>query len=312
MIKPRLFLKVCSLVLIFLIYAVFQVKPLNAAYFADSDYFAGLKLRSIGPAGMSGRITCVDVVVDNPRIMYVGAATGGIWKSVDGGVTWKPIFDKQNTSSIGDITLNPVNPEIVWAGTGEANPRNSAGVGRGVFKSLNGGESWEFLGLEETERISRVLIDPYHPETVFVAAMGKTWGENPERGVFKTTDGGKTWKKVLYVDEKTGAADLAMDPSNPNRLLAAMWEHRRWPWFFRSGGPGSGLYLSTDSGETWKKFSHKQGLPKGELGRIGIAFSRSRPEIVYALVEAEKSALCRSKDSYTRVAIVEFYFACHR
>jgi hypothetical protein len=297
MIKPKFFLKVCSLVLIFLIYAVFQMKFLNAAYFADSDYFAGLKPRSIGPAGMSGRITCVDVVVANPRIMYVGAATGGIWKSVDGGVTWKPIFDKQNTSSIGDITLDPVNPEIVWVGTGEANPRNSAGVGRGVFKSLNGGDSWEFLGLEKTERISRVLIDPYHPETVFVAAMGKTWGENPERGVFKTTDGGKTWKKVLYVDEKTGAADLAMDPINPNRLLAAMWEHRRWPWFFRSGGPGSGLYLSTDSGETWKKLSHKQGLPKGELGRIGIAFSRSRPEIVYALVEAEKSALCRSKDS---------------
>ncbi len=262
----------------------------------DSSYFSGLKVRSIGPAGMSGRIACVDVAVDNPKIIYVGTATGGIWKSINGGVTWKPIFDDQRTSSIGDITIDPTNPEVVWVGTGEANPRNSAGVGRGVFKTLNGGESWEFLGLEKTEKISRLLLNPNDPEIAFVAALGTTWGENPERGVFKSADGGKTWTKVLFVDERTGAADLAMDPSNPNRLLAAMWEHRRWPWFFNSGGPGSGLYLSIDGGETWKKLTPKEGLPRGNLGRIGIAFSRNRPNIVYALVEAEKSALCRSED----------------
>ncbi len=270
----------------------------------DASYFAGLKPRSIGPAGMSGRISCVDVVVTNPKILYVGSASGGIWKSIDGGITWKPIFDDQSTSSIGDLTIDPSNKEIVWVGTGEANPRNSAGVGRGVFKTLDGGENWKFLGLEKTEKISRLLLDPHNPDVAYAAAMGTTWGENPERGVFKTEDGGTTWKKVLYVDEKTGAADLAMDPSNPNRLLAAMWEHRRWPWFFNSGGPGSGLYLSADGGETWKKLSPKEGLPEGELGRIGLAFSRSRPNIVYALIEAQKSALCRSEDSGNTWTIV--------
>ncbi len=279
-----------------LIFFVFPPGLSQAAKRYGSDYFAGLKARSIGPAGMSGRIAAVDVVLSDPRIIYVGTATGGIWKSVDGGVTWKPIFDSEPTSSIGDVTIDQQRPEVIWVGTGEANPRNSAGVGRGVFKSLDGGETWQFLGLEKTERISRVLLDPTRTETAFVAAMGTTWGENPERGIFKTEDGGKTWRKVLYVDEKTGAADLAIDPRNPNRLLAAMWEHRRWPWFFNSGGPSSGLYLSTDGGETWKKITEKDGLPKGNLGRIGISFSRSNPEIVYALVEAERSALCRSED----------------
>lgn len=264
---------------------------------ADNDYFAGFKARSIGPAGMSGRIAAIEVVANNPKIIYIGAATGGLWKSINGGITWKPIFDDQPTSSIGDVTVDPINPEIVWAGTGEANPRNSAGVGRGIFKTVDGGQSWKFLGLEKTERISRILLDPQHPQIAYVAAMGTAWGENPERGVYKTEDGGQTWKKILYVDQKTGAADLVMDPSNPNRLLAAMWQYRRWPWYFKSGGPGSGLYITTDGGQTWKRLTHKDGLPEGNLGRIGLAFSRSRPNIVYALVEAEKSALCRSENS---------------
>ncbi len=297
MVRGRLYFKVC-LIGLFLIPSLLIFVPGNYAIDNnDAEYFSGLKSRSIGPAGMSGRIACVDVVVTNPRTMYVGTATGGIWKSVDGGVTWKPIFDDQSTSSIGDITIDPSNPEIVWIGTGEANPRNSVGVGRGVFKTLDGGENWQFLGLEKTEKISRLLLNPNNPNMAYVAAMGTTWGENPERGVFKTVDGGTTWEKILFVDDKTGAADLAMDPSNPNRLLAAMWEHRRKPWFFNSGGPGSGLYLSADGGETWKKLSPKEGLPEGELGRIGIAFSHSQPNIVYALIEAKKSALCLSEDS---------------
>jgi len=281
---------------VFIFTSLILLFPLLTPAKVDPKFLSGLKPRSIGPAGMSGRIACVDVALSDPRIIYVGAATGGLWKSADGGVTWKPVFDDQSTSSIGDVTIDPTNPEVVWVGTGEANPRNSAGVGRGVFKTIDGGDSWEFLGLEKTERISRILLDPQRPETVYVAAMGTSWGENTERGVFKTTDGGKTWKKVLYVDEKTGAADLAMDPGNPNRLLAAMWEHRRWPWFFRSGGPGSGLFLTLDGGTTWKRITSADGLPPGDLGRIGIAFSRSRPDVVYALVEAEKSALCRSED----------------
>jgi photosystem II stability/assembly factor-like uncharacterized protein len=291
------YLKAC-LIGLFLVPVLLFFAPGNYAFDNnDAEYFSGLKPRSIGPAGMSGRISCVDMVVGNPRTMYVGTATGGIWKSIDGGVTWKPIFNDQSTSSIGDITIDPSHPEIVWVGTGEANPRNSVGVGRGVFKTLDGGENWQFLGLEKTEKISRLLLDPQNPEVAYVAALGTTWGENPERGVFKTKDGGKTWTKILFVDDKTGAADLAMDPSNPNRLLAAMWEHRRWPWFFNSGGPGSGLYLTADGGETWKKLSSKEGLPHGDLGRIGIAYSRSHPNIVYALIEAKKSALCRSEDS---------------
>ncbi len=260
----------------------------------DPDLFSGMKARSIGPAGMSGRIGDIEAVVANPNIIYVGAATGGVWKSIDGGITWKPIFDDQPASSIGAVSVFQANPSIVWVGTGEGNPRNSVGVGNGIYKSLDGGESWKFLGLEKTEKIHRLVLHPTDADIAYIAALGTTWGENPERGIFKTTDGGKTWKKKLFVDEKTGCADLVMDPANPNKLFAAMWEHRRWPWFFKSGGPGSGLYVTYDGGENWKKIAEKEGLPKNELGRIGIAIAQNNSDVVYALVEAEKSALCRS------------------
>jgi photosystem II stability/assembly factor-like uncharacterized protein len=262
----------------------------------DAEVFSHIKPRCIGPANMSGRIGDVQVVVSNPKIIYVGTATGGVWKSEDGGVTWKTIFDDQPASSIGALAIYPQNPNIVWVGTGEANPRNSVGVGRGIFKSLDAGKTWLNLGLAGTEKISRLIPDPNNPDVAYAAALGTTWGENPERGVFKTVDGGKTWEKILYVDQKTGAADLVMAPDNPNKLIAAMWEHRRWPWFFKSGGPGSGLYITTDSGKNWKKLTDKDGLPKGELGRIGVAFAANKPNIVYALVEAEKSVLLRSED----------------
>ncbi len=278
--------------------AVFAAAPV------DPDLLAGLRARSIGPATMSGRVASIDVVESNPDIIYVGAATGGVWKSVNGGLTWTPIFDDQPVAAIGAVAVFQGNPGIVWVGTGEGNPRNSVSIGNGMYRSLDGGKTWSHLGLEATERIHRVVLHPTEPNVAWAAAMGQAWGENPERGVFKTLDGGKTWRKVLYVDPRTGAADLILDPSNPNKLFAAMWDYRRWPWLFRSGGPGSGLYVTYDGGETWKRYSEEDGLPKGDLGRIGLALSRSSPEIVYALVEAEKSALLRSSDggrSWTKV-----------
>jgi photosystem II stability/assembly factor-like uncharacterized protein len=262
----------------------------------NPELFKGLKARSIGPANMSGRIASIDVVLSNTDIIYVGAATGGLWKSTNGGITWKPIFDDQPASSIGAIQIFQANPNILWVGTGEANPRNSVGVGRGVFKSLDGGKTWMPLGLEKTEKISRILLHPTNPDIAYAAAMGTTWGENAERGVFKTTDGGKSWQKILYVDDKTGAADLVMEPGNPNKLIVAMWEHRRWPWFFNSGGPGSGIHITIDGGKKWQRITDKDGLPKGELGRIGLAFAENKTNIVYALVEAKKNALYRSDD----------------
>jgi photosystem II stability/assembly factor-like uncharacterized protein len=262
----------------------------------DSAFFAGLKARHLGPAGMSGRVAAVASSPAQPELIYIGAATGGVWKSVNRGTTWTPVFDAVNTSSIGAIACFAQNPNIVWVGTGEGNVRNSAGVGRGAFKSLDGGKTWSSLGLEKTERIHRIILHPTNPDIAWVAAMGTTWGENAERGVFKTTDGGKTWRKTLFVDNKTGCAELAQDPHNPNRFIAGMWEHRRYPWFFSSGGPGSGVYVSADGGETWKRLSSKDGLPEGQIGRVGVDFARSAPGVVYAMVEAKESALLRSDD----------------
>lgn len=274
--------------------AIGLAAPLPGA--VDPSLLAGLKARSIGPAAMSGRIAAIAASAANPGIVYVGTATGGVWKSVNGGLTWTPIFDDQPVAAIGAVALDPSNPDAVWVGSGEGNPRNSVSVGNGVYKSLDGGRTWQHLGLEKTERIHRVVVHPNDPRTAWVAALGQAWGENPERGVFKTGDGGKTWRKVLYVDERTGCADLVVDPSNPNKLFAAMWDYRRWPWFFRSGGPGSGIHVSHDGGETWRKLTEEDGLPKGDLGRVGLAVAPSDPRVVYALVEAKQNALLRSDD----------------
>ncbi len=260
------------------------------------DIFAGLKARSIGPANMSGRIGAIEGVPSDPNVFYVGGAAGGVFKSTDGGLTWTPVFDDQPVSSLGAIAVSPQNPSVVWVGTGEAAPRNSVSVGRGVFLSLDAGKTWKAMGLDKTEKIAKIIIHPDNPDIVFVAALGATWGDSPDRGVFKTVDGGKNWKKVLYANEKTGAADLAMDPSNPNKLIVSMWEYRRQPWFFTSGGPGSGLFISTDGGDKWDKLTTKNGLPAGDLGRAGVAFSASQPQVVYALLEATKSVLLRSTD----------------
>lgn len=262
----------------------------------DPDKISEMKARSIGPAGMSGRVTSVEAVESNPSIIYIGTASGGVWKSTSGGTSWKPVFDDQSIINIGAIAITQSNPDIVWAGTGEGNPRNSMNIGAGIYKSMDAGETWTLMGLEKTRSIHRIIVDPRDENTVYVGAHGNSWEENPERGVYKTTDGGESWEKILYVDERTGTADLVMDPSNPNKLIAAMWEHRRHPWFFKSGGPGSGMYVTTDGGESWIKRTEKDGLPAGELGRMGLAIAPSDPNVVYALVEARKNALYRSND----------------
>ena len=271
----------------------------STSFFAQEftmDLVQDLKPRNIGPGGMSGRVTAIDVVIDNPDVMYVGTASGGLWKSTSGGIKWEPIFDEELTASIGAVAIQQSNPSVIWVGTGEGNPRNSLNGGFGVYKSLDGGKTWKAMGLEKTRHIHRVVIDPTDPNTVYVGAIGSPWGVHPERGVYKTTDGGATWSKILFVNNKTGVADLVMDPTNPNKLIAAMWEHKRDPWFFKSGGEGSGLHMTHDGGKTWKKLSDEDGLPKGNLGRIGITIAKNKPNIVYALVEAKKNALYKSED----------------
>ncbi len=255
-----------------------------------------LNVRHIGPGTMSGRVTSIAVPHLEPEVIFVGTASGGLWKSVSAGVTWEPIFDDQPTQSIGAVALSPLNPDLVWVGTGEGNPRNSHTSGRGAFKSLDGGATWDFMGLEDTRNIHRIIIHPRDPKTVYVAATGSAWGDSPERGVFKTTDGGVTWSHILSVDERTGCAELIMDPSNPDKLFAAMWSFRRQPWTFTSGGSGSGLYVTHDGGATWAERTSEDGLPEGELGRIGLAMSPANPDVVYALVESKEYALYRSDD----------------
>ncbi|MEN8776446.1 MAG: hypothetical protein ABF263_03630 [Polaribacter sp.] len=260
------------------------------------DLVKNMKPRNIGPGGMSGRVTSIDVVESNPEIIYVGTASGGIWKSTSGGVKWEPIFEKELTASIGAVAIQQSNPSVVWAGTGEGNPRNSLNGGFGIYKSLDAGKTWKSMGLEKTRHIHRILIDPTNPDIVYIGAIGSPWGEHKERGVYKTMDGGKTWKQILFTNIKSGTGDLIMDPKNPNKIIAAMWEHKRDPWFFKSGGEGSGLYITHDGGENWKKITEKEGFPKGELGRIGVAIAPNNTNIIYALVESKKNALYKSED----------------
>ena len=262
----------------------------------DPTLVRDLMWRNIGPAIMGGRIDDVAAIESDPDIIYVGAATGGVWKTTNGGTTWTPIFDDYGTTSIGDLAIAPSNPDIVWVGTGEPNNRQSSSWGNGVWKSTDAGRSFQHLGLRDTHHIGRIVVDPRNPDVVYVAAVGRLWGPHRERGLFKTTDGGRTWINTKFIDDDTGFTDVAMDPSNSNVLYAAAYQRRRTPWGFSGGGPGSGLYKTTDAGRTWTKLT--TGLPSGDLGRIGIDIYRKNASVVYATIEHRREGgIYRSDDA---------------
>jgi len=251
----------------------------------DIEKFKPLEWRSIGPANMGGRISDIAVVESDPARMFLATATGGVWKTQNMGTTWTPVFDKEAVSSTGAVAVFQPKPDIVWVGTGEANSRNSSGWGRGVYRSDDGGGSWKLMGLEATTSIGRVLTHPSDSLTVYVAALGRLWGANTERGVFMTRDGGRTWSHVLKVDANTGCVDLAMDPKDPSRLYAAMYSRRRTPWSYTGISETGGIWRSTDAGRTWSKCT--DGLPK-RVGRIGLAVYAKNPDLVYAVVESDE------------------------
>ena len=253
-----------------------------------------LEWRNIGPAIMGGRINDFALVESNPHVAFVATASSGIWKTTNNGITWEPVFDDQPVSSIGDIAIAPSDPSIVWAGTGEPANRQSSSWGDGVYKSMDGGATWTNMGLEDTHHIGRVHIHATNPDIVYVAALGHLWGPNEQRGVFKTTDGGKTWTNTKFISENTGFVDLAMDPESPDTLYAAAYQRRRRAFGFNGGGPEAGLYKTTDGGTTWTKLT--AGLPEGDTGRIGIDIYRKDPRIVYAIIQNAEGGIFRSED----------------
>ncbi len=266
----------------------------------DAATISGLPARNIGSATMSGRVAAIAAVSENGRLTaFAGAASGGVWKSVNGGTTFKPVFDRQSVQSIGAVAIDPSNSKVVWVGSGEAWTRNSVSIGDGIYKSTDGGENWTNMGLKDSEHIAKILVDPKDSNDVLACATGHIWNDNDERGVFKTSDGGKTWKKVLAgANGATGCGMLAMSAQEPKTIFASMWDFRRQGWTFRSGGPGSGLFESTDGGEHWTEINdgNSKGLPDKPWGRIALAVAPSKPQVVYAMIESKKSALFRSDD----------------
>lgn len=285
---------------VFIILSLIFYAGLSTAQDAVSrgkELFGDLKARHIGPAIMSGRITDLEVHPTNARIIYAGTAGGGVWKSTNGGATFNPIFDDY-CQSIGAVAIDPTNPDnVVWVGTGEVWTRNSVSVGDGLYRTTDGGSTWQHMGFASSERIAGIQVNPKNPEEVYVAVLGPLWNDSDERGLYKTSDGGKTWNKILYVNATTGCSDLALDPKNPEIVYASFWEVRRTPWSFKSGGYNSALYKSTDGGKTFKKIHN--GFPPGQLGRMAIAVAPSNPNILYTVVEAEddkRKGLYRSDD----------------
>ena len=269
-------------------------KPAKTQDNSSKDPLENLKFRNLGPAVGGGRVTTVVGIPGKPNIYYAGAAGGGVWMTQDGGLSWKAIFEKESTGSIGAIALAPSNPNLVWVGTGEKNIRNDVITGKGIYFSSDAGATWKHMGLRDVGQIANIVIDPHDPNIVLVAAMGHPWGANAERGIFRTADGGKSWQKVLYVDEETGASSLIMDPGNPMVLFAGFWHVRRYPWMLESGGASGGIFRSLDGGSTWKKLS--EGLPEGPVGRIGLAAAASNPRHIYALVESKTGVLWDTND----------------
>jgi photosystem II stability/assembly factor-like uncharacterized protein len=299
-------------VVVFLVLAAVAMAQSNYKY--DAATVSGLPARNIGSAAMSGRVAAIDGIEQDGRItVFVGAASGGVWKSENGGTTYRPVFDREGVQSIGAVAIDPSNPKTVWVGTGEAWVRNSVSVGDGVYKSTDGGENWTNVGLKDSEHIAKILIDPNDGNNVIVCAMGHLWDDNDERGVYKTSDAGKTWKKVLSgANGSSGCALLAQSRQEPKTIYASMWDFRRQGWTFRSGGPGSGVFKSTDGGDHWTEISDSngKGLPPKPWGRVAIAVAPSKPQVVYANVEAEKGrALYRSDDggaSWTKLDASNF------
>ena len=268
-----------------------QKTPATAA---AKDPLENLRFRNLGPAVGGGRATVVVGVPGKPNIYYAGTGGGGVFLTQDGGISWKPIFEKEPTVSIGAIALAPSNPNLIWVGTGEKNIRNDVITGKGVYFSSDAGTTWKFMGLRDAGQISNIEIDPRDPNTVFVGVLGHAWGPNVDRGVFRTTDGGKNWQKVLFIDDQTGVISLIMDPGNPEVLFAGAWRVRRYPWMLDSGGTSGGIFRSTDAGTTWTKLT--EGLPEGLTGRIGLGAAPSNPRHIYALIDSKKGVLWDSTD----------------
>jgi len=269
--------------------------PAPASDVRVAKLYEGLEFRNIGPF-RGGRVDAVAGVRGQPLVYYFGGTGGGVWKTVDGGSNWQAMSDKDfKTGSVGALAVSESDPNVIYAGMGEAAIRGNVSHGDGVYKSTDAGKTWKNVGLEKTYQISRVRVHPRNPDLVYVAAQGHVWSSNPERGVYRSKDGGRTWDRVLFVSEKTGACDLAMDPSNPRILYAGMWQVYRKPWTLESGGTESGLYRTTDGGDTWKKLT--EGLPDGIVGISGVAISPARPERVWAIIESkEKGGVYRSDD----------------
>jgi photosystem II stability/assembly factor-like uncharacterized protein len=256
-----------------------------------------MKWRPIGPANMGGRTTDIEGIPGDNTTFYIGGADGGVFKTTNGGITMTPLFTDQRAYSIGDIAIAPSDKEVIWLGTGEGDPRNSVGYGYGVYRSTDGGKTWQHAGLEKTDRIKRIVVHPQNPDVACVCALGREWGPNPDRGVFRTQDGGKSWEKVLYLDENTGCSDIAMEWNNPRIMYAGMWTFRRKPWRFDDSGEKTALYKTTDAGKTWNKISHKNGLPDKPMARIGISIAQSQPNTVYMITEfKDGGTLFRSDD----------------
>lgn len=277
--------------------------------------FGSMEARAMGPGTMSGRITAIEGVDSTPRILFIGTAGGGIWKSTNAGASFKPVFDKY-CQSIGAIGIDQTQPKIVYAGTGESNMRNSVSIGNGLYKSTDAGDNWTKIGLDSTEHISKIIVDKNNPNTVYVAAPGPLWSDSPHRGLYKSEDGGKSWNKILYIDEKTGCADIALHPNNSKIIYATTWQFRRKAFSFESGGPGSAIYKSEDGGLSWRKL--KNGLPDGDFGRVALTLAPSSPNHILAIVESKNTGLYistnggehwKSQSATMNVVSRPFYFS---